>query len=92
MIIIHLYVYVCYICVYIYIYIYIYTQHLNICIYINLERVKLNSLTFCQKRESLLKNKLKQRGKYNVLKYLVFDENVRVKWCKISNYKSMGDM
>ena len=54
--------------------------------------VKLISLTGCQKRESLLKNKLKQRGMYDVLKYLVFEENVTVKWCKLSNDKSMGAM
>ena len=50
-------------CVYIYIYIYLYV-----------EMVKLNSLTGCQKRDSLLKKKLKQRGMYDVLKDLVFDE------------------
>ena len=36
--------------------------------------MKLNSLTGCQKRDSLLKNKLKPRGKYDVLKDLVFNE------------------
>ena len=71
--------------IYIHIYIYIY-------IYIYLETVKLNSLTGCQKRDPLLKNKLKQRGMYDVLKYLVFEEHVTVKWRKLSNDKSMVAM
>ena len=58
--------------IYGYIYIYVYTHDLYT--YIYLQRVKLNSLTCCQKRDSLLKVKLKQRGMYDVLKDLVFDE------------------
>ena len=65
---------------------------LFIYIYIYLETVKLNSLTGCQKRDPLLKNKLKQRGMYDVLKYLVFEEHVTVKWRKLSNDKSMVAM
>ena len=57
-----LYIYI-YMCVYICIYIYVY-----------LEWVNLNSLTGSQKRDSLLKNKLKERGMIDVLKDLVFDE------------------
>ena len=76
----------------IYAYIYIYIYILTINIYIYLERVELNSLTVCQKRESLLKNKLKQRGMHDVLKYIVFDEKSTVKCCKLSNNKSMAAM
>ena len=57
-----------------------------------MERVKLNSLTGCEKRDSFLKNKLKQRGMYDDLKDFVIDEHVTVKWCNLSNDKCMGDI